>query len=123
MLNKIYSVIGNFFLKRTDEYWQERDYGECDDVPFSTSRFGRNVNGTTTKLKNQSHHQLTPDTDPSFNIRIYSAKGGRVVECHTTTNHANQQFQGSSTDLYVIPDGTDLVDELGKILMMHSLTK
>jgi len=117
MLNKIYGVIGYFFLKRTHEYWEERGYEESDDFPSGGARRFSGANTTT------SSHQRTPDTEPSYNIRVYSAKGGRVVECHTSTNHANQQFQNNTTDLYVIPDGTDLVDELGKILMMHSLTK
>lgn len=108
MLNKIYSVIGNFFLRRTDEYWDDQDAGNR----MSTSSAG---------LRDLYSHQRTPDMEPSFNIRIYSAKGGRVVECHTSHNaKSNSQ---NSLDLYVIPDGTDLVDELGKILMMHSLTK
>lgn len=114
MINKIYSMIGHFFLRRTDEYWEDRDFNES----------GSSVKGTRyTGLNKYSSHKLTPDTEPSYNIRIYSAKGGRIVECHTSTNQANQQFKNETIDLYVIPDGTELVDELGKILMMHSLTK
>jgi|TARA_R110002033_G_scaffold23991_3_gene56427 hypothetical protein len=110
MLNKIYSVIGHFFLRRTDEYWDEQ---------VSEERMSGYSNG----IKDlSSSHQRTPDMEPSFNIRIYSAKGGRVVECHTSPA-SNSQFKSNSIDLYVIPDGTELVDELGKILMMHSLTK
>tara|TARA_R110000765_G_scaffold102250_1_gene191015 strand:- start:661 stop:993 length:333 start_codon:yes stop_codon:yes gene_type:complete len=110
MLNKIYSVIGHFFLRRTDEYWEDQGADE-------------RMSGYSNGIKDRSSsHQRTPDMEPSFNIRIYSAKGGRVVECHTSPA-SNSQFKSNSIDLYVIPDGTELVDELGKILMMHSLTK
>ena len=112
MFNKIYSVIGHFFLRRTDEYWDEQ---------VSEERMSGYSNGIGIKDRSSSH-QRTPDMEPSFNIRIYSAKGGRVVECHTSPA-SNSQFKSNSIDLYVIPDGTELVDELGKILMMHSLTK
>jgi len=114
MLNKIYSVIGNFCLRRTDEYWDDQDAGDR----MSTSSRGAG-------LRDLNSHQRTPDMEPSFNIRIYSAKGGRVVECHTSHNAKSNSHSQSqnSLDLYVIPDGTELVDELGKILMMHSLTK
>jgi hypothetical protein len=110
MLNKIYSVIGHFFWRRTDEYWEDQGADE-------------RMSGYSNGIKDRSSsHQRTPDMEPSFNIRIYSAKGGRVVECHTSPA-SNSQFKSNSIDLYVIPDGTELVDELGKILMMHSLTK
>jgi hypothetical protein len=114
MLNKIYSVIGNFCLSRTDEY--------RDEYPSEA----KSSNSRSVGLRDLNSHQRTPDMEPSYNIRIYSAKGGRVVECHTSHNsnsNSHTQSTQNSLDLYVIPDGTELVDELGKILMMHSLTK
>jgi len=76
--------------------------------------------------------ELRPDADPSYHIRIYSASGGRIIECRTTQHYnsstsssmAGSKHNGSSssTQLYVIPEDADLVPELGKILMMHSLT-
>ena len=119
MINKIYSMIGHFFLRRTDEYWEDRDFNESGEFTSGASTKGTRYTG----LNKYASHQLTPDTEPSYNIRIYSAKGGRVVECHTSTTQANQQFKNEIIDLYVIPDGTELVDVLGKILMLHSLTK
>jgi len=115
MLNKLYSTIGNFCLRRTDAYLQNHNN---EDGPTSTTLLGYPSNAGATMKRNHNNNN-TPNTEPSYNIRIYSAKGGRVIECHSNTSHNHQD----NTDLYVIPDGTDLVDELGKILMMHSLTR
>lgn len=65
-----------------------------------------------------------PDVDPSYNIRVYSANGGRIIECRTTTltTVAGRSGYDHDTRLYVISDGADLTEELGKILMIDSLS-
>ena len=129
MLNKLYSSIGHFFLKRSGFYWEDEEDCEKTSTPYNprdiqlySPRKSTRAGGNTNSSKGSSKDSIeTPNKEPSYNLRIYSASGGRVIECFSSTNHNNNYKE--STELYVIPEGTDLVDELGKVLMLHSLTK
>jgi hypothetical protein len=131
MLNKLYSSIGHFFLKRSGDYWEDEEDCEPTSTPYNprdiklynprkskSIGIGGNTNGSRGSAPSTLQ---TPNKEPSYNLRIYSASGGRVIECFSST-HINNNYQ-ESTELYVIAEGANLVDELGKILMIHSLTK
>jgi hypothetical protein len=128
MLNKLYSNIGHFFLKRSGYYWEDEEDCEKISTPYNprdiklySPKKSTRAGGNTNSSKGSAPSIQTPNKEPSYNLRIYSASGGRVIECFSST-HINNNYQ-ESTELYVIPDDTDLVDELGKILMLHSLTR
>ena len=114
MLENLYRNIGYYFLRKSER--NERDHHiekqmiECCDEDYD--------------------EHPTPDMEPTYNIRVYSANGGRVIECYsrsynTGASPKTNSIVGSSnsqTRLYVIPDGADLQTELGKILMIDSLS-
>lgn len=52
-----------------------------------------------------------------FNLRVYKASGGTVIE----TNVYDRQKDRHHTGLYVITDDKDLGDELNKIITMENL--
>jgi hypothetical protein len=52
-------------------------------------------------------------------IQVYSANGGMVVETRTY----DRQKDRTNTNLYIVNDGEDLGNELGKILTMASLSR
>mgnify|MGYP003631053116 CR=1 FL=1 len=53
MINKIYSMIGHFFLRRTDEYWEDRDFNESGEFTSGASTKGTRYTGLN---KYSSHH-------------------------------------------------------------------
>lgn len=52
-----------------------------------------------------------------FNLRVYKASGGTVIE----TSVYDRQKDRHHTGLYVITDDKDLGDELNKIITMENL--
>jgi hypothetical protein len=52
-------------------------------------------------------------------IQVYAANGGMVVETRTY----DRQKDRTNTNLYIVNDGEDLGNELGKILTMASLSR
>lgn len=52
-------------------------------------------------------------------ISVYSANGGMVIETRTY----DRQKDRTNTNLYIVNDGEDLGNELGKILTMASLSR
>lgn len=52
-------------------------------------------------------------------ISVYSASGGMIVETRTY----DRQKDRTNTNLYIVNDGDDLGNELGKILTMASLSR
>ena len=124
MLNKLYSSIGHFFLTRGGYYLE--DEADCNaSEPYDYSHTKTNSPRNTTKAGGRGSSSRgsiqTPNKEPSYTLRIYPASGGRVIECFSLTNINNHYTE--NIELYVIPEGADLVDELGKVLMLHSLTK
>lgn len=52
-------------------------------------------------------------------LNVYSANGGMVIETRTY----DRQKDRSNTNLYIVNDGADLGNEIGKILTMASLSR
>lgn len=52
-------------------------------------------------------------------IQVYTASGGMIVETKTY----DRQKDRTNTNLYIVNDGEDLGNELGKILTMASLSR
>lgn len=120
MFLKLYRKLGDYFHDRADdiEYGPEEDESMKPDYPMERvgkARLGGFVESGEIGSKREVH------ADPSYSIRIYSANGGRIIECHTVASKSNG-FQESSPRLYVINDDADLTAELGKILMIDSLS-
>jgi hypothetical protein len=52
-------------------------------------------------------------------IQVYAANGGMIIETRTY----DRQKDRTNTNLYIVNDGEDLGNELGKILTMASLSR
>jgi hypothetical protein len=52
-----------------------------------------------------------------FNLRVYKASGGTVIETSVYDRHKDRHHTG----LYVITDDKDLGEELNKIITMENL--
>lgn len=52
-------------------------------------------------------------------ISVYTASGGMIVETRTYDRHKDRQ----NTNLYIVNEGDDLGNELGKIITMASLSR
>tara|TARA_R110002124_G_scaffold279055_1_gene451382 strand:- start:353 stop:727 length:375 start_codon:yes stop_codon:yes gene_type:complete len=124
MLNKLYSRIGHFFLTRSGYYLEDEEDCKASE-PYDYSHINpanpRNTNKVGMTPSSSRGSIQTPNKEPSYTLRIYPASGGRVIECFSLTNTNNHYTE--NIELYVIPEGADLVDELGKVLMLHSLAK
>jgi len=57
------------------------------------------------------------DSGTGFNLRVYKASGGTVIETSVYDRHKDRHHNG----LYVITDDKDLGDELNKIITMENL--
>jgi hypothetical protein len=57
------------------------------------------------------------DSSTGFNLRVYKASGGTVIETSVYDRHKDRHHNG----LYVITDDKDLGDELNKIITMENL--
>lgn len=70
-----------------------------------------------------------PLMSDSILFKLYRASGGYVVEISATTNSFTLNFnqnpinQPNPQKLFVIPDNSDLGEELSKIIMMESLRR
>ena len=84
------------FLKRKLRNWLTED--ECIKVPsaqLSTNRMDSS----------------------GFNLRVYKASGGTVIETNVYDRHKDRHHNG----LYVVTDDKNLGDELNKIITMENL--
>ena len=52
-------------------------------------------------------------------INVYTASGGMIVETRTYDRHKDRQ----NSNLYIVNEGDDLGNELGKIITMASLSR
>ena len=57
------------------------------------------------------------DSSSGFNLRVYKASGGTVIETNLYDRHKDRHHNG----LYVITDDKDLGNELNKIITMENL--
>jgi hypothetical protein len=57
------------------------------------------------------------DSNTGFNLRVYKASGGTVIETSVYDRHKDRHHNG----LYVITDDKDLGTELNKIITMENL--
>lgn len=57
-------------------------------------------------------------SDP-LRMNIYSASGGFIIETRTYDRHKDR----NNTNLYIVNDGNDLGEEIGKIITMASLSR
>ena len=72
-----------------------------------------------------SRGQLTPtpssnssiDSDRGINFMVYKATGGTVIETRSYDQRTDRSIRG----LYVIKDGDNIGDEIGKIITMEAL--
>lgn len=53
----------------------------------------------------------------SSQLRMHKAHGGIVVEISTFDSH----YESTSRDLYIIPEGASMSEELASIVMQHGL--
>ena len=54
-----------------------------------------------------------------FNFTIYNADGGKIVQM----SHYNNKTDKYTNNLYVLPDGENLGDEIGMIISRESLSR
>lgn len=67
----------------------------------------------------------TPEGRQSYNIRVYPANGGNIVEVRSYGNRSNRhnsQVYEDVSNLYIIQDGEDLVEGIGKAMMLDKLS-
>lgn len=88
------------WLKKIIVRWarDERDYG---------------LNVATAQLVSKSNSI----DSYGFNLKVYKASGGTVIETSAYDRHKDRH----STGLYVITDDKDLGTEIGKIITMENL--
>lgn len=95
----------NWFKKKCKQAWDNSS--RADDAE--------------TVVCSSSRHKLNTDYDDErvVHLRIYSASGGCIVEASKYDKSRDQ----TRTRMYVFPDseGTDLGNELSKIVTMESL--
>ena len=88
------------FLKRKLRNWLTED--ECvKDLVISSGQLSTN----------------RIDSSNGFNLRVYKASGGTVIETSVYDRHKDRHHNG----LYVITDDKDLGEELNKIITMENL--
>ena len=101
--------------------WIQRAYNrarsrdeECELVAVSTPRRGRGNPATTIGNKRVAS---TYDDDQVLNFTIYGANGGQIVEIMRYDDKKDRE----KIHRYVIAEGDNLADSLGKIVTMEYL--
>jgi hypothetical protein len=86
------------FLKRKLRNWLSED--DVKDIVVSSAQLSTNRMDSS-----------------GFNLRVYKASGGTVIETSVYDRHKDRHHNG----LYVITDDKNLGDELNKIITMENL--
>lgn len=119
MFLKLYRKLGDYFHDKADDI----EYGPADDETMKpdypmehVGKLRGSASGVLSTSRSNDVH-----ADPTYNIRVYSANGGRIIECHTVSSKSNG-YTETPARLYVINDDDDLIEELGRILMVDKLS-
>lgn len=107
-MKSVYRALANYFdRKANDGYGPKRS------------------NCLTESVYEDRHMGYTPEGRQSYNIRIYPANGGNIVEVRSYGNRSNSnspQVYEDVSNLYIIQDGEDLVEGIGKAMMLDKLS-
>jgi hypothetical protein len=89
------------WLKKKVRNWAADDMGELKEICLTGSQ-----SIATNRIDSTG-----------FNLRVYKASGGTVIETSVYDRHKDRHHNG----LYVITDDKDLGSELNKIITMENL--
>ena len=99
-------MVKKYGFRRWLHQWLQKPF-EDEEVKLSTNKVS---------ISRDSDGQLSSDP---LRMNIYSASGGFIVETRTYDRHKDR----NNTNLYIVNDGNDLGEELGKIITMASLSR
>ena len=107
-MKSVYRALANYFdRKANDGYGPKRSNRLKDSVSI------------------EEYMPTTPEGRQSYNIRVYPANGGYIVEVRFYGNRSNSnhsQVYEDVSNLYIIQDGEDLVEGIGKAMMLDKLS-
>ena len=105
-MKEIYRALGDYFSRKADS-------------KNGNKRNRRSINGSVAV---DEYMPQTPEARASYSIRIYPASGGNVVEVRAYKNTKSNQVYEDNANLYIVQDGEDLVEGIGKAMMLTTLS-
>lgn len=105
-MKEIYRALGDYFSRKADS----KD---------GNKRNRRSINDSVAV---DEYMPQTPEARASYSIRIYPANGGSIVEVRSYNNKNTNQVYEDNANLYIVQDGEDLVEGIGKAMMLTTLS-
>lgn len=105
-MKEIYRALGDYFSRKAD-------------TKDGNKRNRRSINDTVAV---DEYMPQTPEARASYSIRIYPANGGNVVEVRAFRPEKSNQIYEDNTQLYIVQDGEDLVEGIGKAMMLTKMS-